>query len=183
MKFSKPANWIDGFRHDGLLYFAQRLEEMLFSYTDELYSVPVLNTHLLVKEYLETDEMIENRSIAEAQLKHIMEEFQDSFKSDVIIQNNLKEAEQKNILDKINTSNLANQKKIMTYLYEMLKNYHKWCASYIKEIVPQEVQKKKIEKALRCFVPELIGAGYSGEYIYHYAKKVFFEDPVSSMGH
>ena len=113
MKFSKPVNWIDGFRHDGLLYFAQRLEEMLFSYTDELYSVPVLNTHLLVKEYLETDEMIENRSIAEAQLKHIMEEFQDSFKSDVIIQNNLKEAEQKNILDKINTSNLANQKKIM----------------------------------------------------------------------
>ena len=181
MKFSKPANWIDGFRHDGLLYFAQRLEEMLFSYTDELYSVPVLNTHLLVKEYLETDEMIENRSIAEAQLKHIMDEFQDSFKSDVIIQNNLKEAEQKNILDKINTSNLANQKKIMMYLNEMLKNYHKWCASYIKEIVPQEVQKKKIEKALRCFVPELIGAGYSGEYIYHYAKKVFFENPVSSM--
>ena len=39
MKFSKPVNWIDGFRHDGLLYFAQRLEEMLFSYTDELYSV------------------------------------------------------------------------------------------------------------------------------------------------
>ena len=47
MKFSKPVNWIDGFRHDGLLYFAQRLEEMLFSYTDELYSVPVLNTCLL----------------------------------------------------------------------------------------------------------------------------------------
>ena len=39
----------------------------------------------------------------------------------------------------------------------------------------------KIEKALRCFIPELIGGGYSGEYIYYYTKKIFFEAPVNSI--
>lgn len=53
--------------------------------------------------------------------------------------------------------------------------------TYIKEIVPQEQEKKKIERALKCFVPELIGRGYSGEYIYHYVRKIFFERPVDSI--
>ena len=181
MKFSKPTNWINNFRHDGLLYFAQRIEEMLFSYTSELYSVPAMNTHLLVLEYLNTDETIEDRSIAEAQLKHIMEEFQYSFKNDIIIQNNLTEEECKNILDKLNTSNIVNRKKVMIYLFELLKKYGKWCVTYIKEIVQQEQEKKKIERALKCFVPELIGRGYSGEYIYHYVRKIFFERPVDSI--
>ena len=181
MKFSKPKNWTNGFRHDGLLYFAQRIEEMLFSYTSELYSVPAMNTHLLVLEYLDTDETIEDRSIAEAQLKHIMEEFQYSFKNDIVIQNNITEEECKNILDKLNTSNIVDRKKVMRYLFELLKKYDKWCVAYIKEIVPQEQEKKKIERALKCFVPELIGRGYSGEYIYHYARKIFFESPVDSI--
>lgn len=181
MKFSKPKNWTNGFRHDGLLYFAQRIEEMLFSYTSELYSVPAMNTHLLVLEYLDTDETIEDRSIAEAQLKHIMEEFQYSFKNDIVIQNNITEEECKNILDKLNTSNIVDRKKVMRYLFELLKKYDKWCVAYIKEIVPQEQEKKKIERALKCFVPELIGRGYSGEYIYHYAKKIFFESSVDSI--
>jgi len=38
---------IDG-RLDGLLYFSQRLDEMLFHYTVDLYKAPVLNTHLLL---------------------------------------------------------------------------------------------------------------------------------------
>lgn len=181
MKFSRPTNWIGNFNQDGLLYFAQRIEEMLYSYTDTLYSVPALNTHLLVLEYLETDESIENRTIAETQLKHIVDEFQGSFKSDVVIQDNLTEEECKNILDKLNTSNSTNQKKIMLYLWEFLKDYNNWCVAYIKKIVPQENEKKKIEKALRCFIPELIGRGYSGEYIYYYVKEVFFKTPVSSM--
>lgn len=181
MKFSKPKNWTNGFRHDGMLYFAQRIEEMLFSYTSELYSVPAMNTHLLVLEYLDTDETIEDRSIAEAQLKHIMEEFQYSFKNDIVIQNNMTEEECKNILDKLNTSNIVDRKKVMRYLCELLKKYDKWCVAYIKEIVPQEQEKKKIERALKCFVPELIGRGYSGEYIYHYARKIFFENAVDSI--
>lgn len=69
----------------------------------------------------------------------------------------------------------------MIYLFELLKKYGKWCVTYIKEIVPQEQEKKKIERALKCFVPELIGRGYSGEYIYHYVRKIFFERPVDSI--
>ena len=39
---------------DGLLYFAQRLDEMLFNFSIDLYKAPVLNTHSLLVEYLLT---------------------------------------------------------------------------------------------------------------------------------
>lgn len=40
--------------HEGVLYCAQRIEEMLMGYTSHLYKVPVYNSFLLVNEYLET---------------------------------------------------------------------------------------------------------------------------------
>lgn len=181
MKFSKPTNWTNNFRHDGLLYFAQRIEEMLFSYTSELYSVPIMNTHLLVLEYLNTARLVKEKTIPDSQLKNVMEEFQESFKSDSIIQENVGKNFCDDVLDKLNTSNVSYQEKIMWYLYSVLKQYPKWCISYLKRVVRQEKEKMKIEKALRCFIPELIGGGYSGEYIYYYTKKIFFEAPVNSI--
>ena len=37
---------------DGLLYFGQRLDEMLFDFSIDLYKAPVLNTHFLLTEYI-----------------------------------------------------------------------------------------------------------------------------------
>ncbi len=44
MKYSVPNNWNDSFDNDGILYFAQRLEEMLFDYSIDLYRMPLLNS-------------------------------------------------------------------------------------------------------------------------------------------
>lgn len=37
MKYSLPSNWSGDFENDGVLFFAQRLEEMLFDYSIDLY--------------------------------------------------------------------------------------------------------------------------------------------------
>ncbi len=39
--------------HDGFLYFFQRLEEMLFHYSDDIVRVPIHNTRTLIHEYLD----------------------------------------------------------------------------------------------------------------------------------
>ena len=67
---------------DGLLFFSQRLDEMLFSYTIDLYRVPVLNTHLLLREYIS---VYRDRAINDKYLKQIYEELRDSLNSDVVI--------------------------------------------------------------------------------------------------
>lgn len=85
MKYSVPNNWNDSFDNDGILYFAQRLEEMLFDYSIDLYRMPLLNTHGLAKEYCEVAKKVENNDIREYQRDAILEEFVDSFKNDIAL--------------------------------------------------------------------------------------------------
>ena len=181
MKFYKLDNWRAGFRHDGLLYFSQRIQEMLFYYSDHIYKAPVLNSYLLIREYINTADLVRRKIIKENHLKYIMDEFQDTFSKDIILINNIGEDQIKELLQKINSSSQDDQEKIMIYLLHILDDYNMWCKTYLKEVVVQEKEKKKIEKALRCYIPALIDAGYSHEYIYFLNRKIFFETHVDSI--
>lgn len=181
MKYFSTKNWSVDFRHDGLLFFTQRIQEMLSHHTNHISKCPILNTHLLVYEYINTYKLVNQHIINETNLKFILEEFKSSFISDPIISINLSKEIQKEILNRLDTSSFSSCDKIMRYLEHLLLDYPSWCRDYIREIVPQEKEKKKINKALSCFIPELIGIGYSQVYIYHLNFKIFHEDPVSSI--
>ena len=113
MKYDNLENWDKNFRHDGLLYFTQRINEMLFYYTDHIFKSPVLNTALLVKEYIKTAKLAKNN---DNHLKQIMDEFQNAFKRDIILNGHIDEHERTHILDKLNTSSSEEQFKIMEYV-------------------------------------------------------------------
>lgn len=52
MKFTINWNWDNRYGYDdGMLFFAQRIEEMLMYFTPHLYKVPALNTYTLIHEY------------------------------------------------------------------------------------------------------------------------------------
>jgi hypothetical protein len=154
---------------------------MLFYYTAHIYKTPVLNTYLLIREYLNVAELVKSKTINENHLKHIMDEFQDTFSNDLIIREHIDEDRRTDILQKLNSSTAQDQVKIMGYLLNVLGDYNLWCIEYLKEIVPQEKEKKKIERALRCFIPGLIGAGYSHEFIFYYNRYIFSDSKVDSM--
>lgn len=44
--------------NDGILYFSQRIDEMLKHSTYHIYKAPVLNTYLLIEEYLITADQV-----------------------------------------------------------------------------------------------------------------------------
>ena len=181
MKYDKLTNWAEGFRHDGLLYFTQRIDEMLFHYTDHVYKAPVLNTFLLVDEFIKTAKLVKEGTINENHLKQIMAEFQESIKKDIIVKEHIDEAEKTRFLQKLNSSSIDGQLQMMKYIKYILCDYNEWCKQYIKEIVPKEKEKKKIESAMRCYIPGLIAAGYSHEFIFFHNKEVFAKSPVSSL--
>lgn len=181
MKFKNQGNWSNGYKHDGMLFFAQKIEEMLLYYTCHLYKVPVYNSLLLIGEYLHVAKLANERKINEGHLKYILDEFLETFENDIVIKNSISESKIKYIIQRLNSSTILDQKRIMEYLYHYFINYDKLCVKYLKRIVKEEKEKQRIEKALRCYLPILIGGGYSQEYIYYYCNKVFGNDQPGSF--
>ena len=165
---------------DGLLFFSQRLDEMLFSYTIDLYRVPVLNTHLLLREYIS---VYRDRAINDKYLKQIYEELRDSLNSDVVISHYWGRDNIDRTLDAFKSIPGDARISFVEYLLHVTgeTKYYEWCRDYAKMIVPQNEQKEKIEGLLRCLIPELIGHGYTPQFIYWYNKKMLLNSTDPSI--
>lgn len=181
MKYSELDNWIDGFQDDSLLFFTQRVNEMLFHFTDHVFQTPVYNTALLVDEFLDNQGLVEEGTIGSKHLKHIMDEFLSSFKNDIVLNRHIDKAEKRDLLREINTPPLTERRVIMEYVKAVLDDYIAWSKIMLKEAIFQKKEKKEIDQVLRCFIPGLISSGYSHEFIYHHNIDVFYSKPVNSL--
>lgn len=181
MKFKNQGEWNNGYKHDGLLFFVQKIEEMLGYYTNHLYKVPVYNTYFLMWEYMHVAKLSKEKVINEGHLKYVLDEFIESFENDIVIKDNISKDKMDYIIQRLNSSSVLDQERIIHYLYHYFANYHEMCVTYLKKTVREEKEKKKIEKGLRCYLPVLIGGGYSQEYIYHYSSEVFGNDKLGSL--
>lgn len=181
MKFKINGQWNNDFKHDGLLFFAQKTEEMLFYYTSHLYKVPIYNSYFLMWEYLHTSKLVKEKVINEAHLKYILDEFLESFEDDIVFKNSIPEDKIKYIVQSLNTSSAIDQERIIHYLYHRFANYHDMCVTYLKKIMREEKEKKKIERALRCYLPTLLNGGYSQEFIYRYNNTFWTNREISDI--
>lgn len=104
MKYFTMNKHNDDSINDGVLYFAQRIDEMLNPSTSHIYKAPVHNTRTLIKEYLTTQDSVMTEQINNAHLKSVFEEFLESYKNDVIIKKFIGKEERNSILNKLNTN-------------------------------------------------------------------------------
>jgi len=178
MKLSIPT-WYPQVELDGLLYFAQRLDEMLFHYTIDLYKAPVLNTHLLLTEYLG---LLYNKEIGDKYLSYILDEIKLSLTKDPVVNRYWGRDNTTKVVQTLKNSSKQVQSSMIDYIYRIFggEEYHYWCYEYLKELVLQD-KKDKIEQVMKCYIPELIGRGYSSEYIYNFNKKCLLETSNPSM--
>ena len=165
---------------DGLLFFSQRLDEMLFDYTIDLYKVPVLNTHLLLREYISVLNQVE---ISNRYLPIILAEITSSLAKDPVVK---KYWGNDNVVKSLDALKILPDKAkaaMIEYLNHAFGDtrYLEWCCEYIKWIVTQNNQKEKIEQALKCFLPELIRKGYSSQYIYYFNRKCILQSDSPSI--
>jgi hypothetical protein len=167
--------------NDGILYFSQRIDEMLKHSTYHIYKAPVLNTYLLVEEYLITADQVKKGIIDQSHLKFIFEEFLESFDNDIIIKEYISEEEKTALVNKLNGSTEFDRNKVMHYILHRLSKYDYWCKEYLLKIAPQEKEKRLIEQALRCYIPGLIDRGYSSDYIYYHNKTVFNQSDKNDL--
>lgn len=177
MKYSVPYNWTDSFDNDGILYFAQRLEEMLFDYSIDLYRMPLLNTHGLAEEFCAVAQKVENNDVREYQRDVVFEEFIDSFKNDIVLKECWGQDNIEKILKSFGSSSDKEKYNTISYIKATFDNgiYYSWCEETIKKYVNCPKQKKKLEASMRCWLPELISLGYDADFIYSELRHMFFE--------
>lgn len=176
MKYSMPRNPECSLEIDGILYFAQRLEEMLFDYTIDLFRMPLLNTHGLTDEYCTVSKKVEKNEIREYQLNVVFEEFSASFKNDIVIKECWGQDNIDRIMKSFGSSSAQEKNDTIAYLNATFDNgkYYYWCVDTINKYTRQPKEKKKIESAIRCWIPEILSMGYNSDYIYNELKCHFF---------
>ncbi len=174
-------------KFDGMMYFAQRLQEATFYYTIDIYKAPLLNTNQLAREYIAVFESVDNndgnKNNVRNHLDEIKKEFLFSLEHDCVLKKFWGEENIKLIKNKIGSANNETVTQIMHYLKSIWDNcvYYNWCLDYARDIIQKPVEKKKIENAIRCLLPEFYAYGYCNEYIYKNTRKYFFDKRPKSF--
>ena len=193
--------------YNGLRFFAELSEELLFYFSHDSFKVPTLNFHYLCFEALDVINKIESGLLEKGNIVPILQEFICSYKYDPIVKdfydediNNLfslkdSEGKYKNTLKEIMqnpTSDLSIQrlKKCLFFLKDDLGRKSRYYNSGILKI-RELICKKNIDYSelellqqyTKIVLTELINMGYSQEYIYTSVKNVFFAEhnPVQNV--
>ena len=169
-------NWDEDEELNGLLLFAQLIDEMLFDYTIDTYKPPVLNTHSLCEELLDAIDEVKEGFLKEKSIEPIKEELVWSLQNDPaaksvlgyrynIILNYLRSSNNFNEL----SSNVAPLKNLLDLIYidEIKKE--------LKELVETPTDKEKITTLSKILISELLSNGYSQQYIFFETRKYFFQ--------
>lgn len=139
---------------DGYLFFVQRLQEMLFHYSDDIVKAPVHNTQTLLEEYVDTEKDVVKGSIKQYQLDIIAKEIKSSLMTDVIVRELYKYEvieEMAKFLDK-------DQRTAVHYIFNKIpkKKYYEICCKYLKENLSESNRKTEIEKGLRAWLELMV---------------------------
>ncbi|MCG7198698.1 hypothetical protein MD273_03060 [Marinobacter pelagius] len=84
MKLKNLSKWNLDNKLEPLLFFAQRMDELLFQYSLDSYKPPCLNSPFLVREALTVVEEVENGVLDESAIKTVIEELRWSLASDFV---------------------------------------------------------------------------------------------------
>lgn len=151
-------------QYDGILYFVQRLEEMLFHYSSDIARTPIHNTRTLIEEYLQNENEMKKGRVKAYQLDQILSELRASIESDKILIKNLGEEFVESVV-----RNLPSQQGDMVrYLKNKIPNktYFEMVKQYLQEQVVLPSHKDEIEFGLRAWIVEIVSYGHSSEYVY-----------------
>lgn len=182
MKFNSLHNWEYAQPLEGLLFFVQRIDEMLFDYTLDSYKPPALNAPFLCIEALRTIEDIENDLIDKTNLKHILEELQwairqDSAASEII------ELDQSYYLGDINDITSRNHKvKLEVLLSEIKPSLYLRKTEKIIYTATQNVKEKNlINNLAKTYLTTLKNIGFHNNHIYSKLNDYFYRGKVKNI--
>lgn len=161
LKFKNITRWELKPELDGLLFFAQRLDELLWDYTLDTHKPMTLNAPYLCAEALDLIGNIEAELIDAANLKPVLEELLWSVQQDPIAKSLLDVPIDQYVLIS-DGAKLSDQKIRLDALSRTLEpfRYLHRCFDAISEQV-KGVEKKALDLSIRTMVTTLVNMGVS----------------------
>ena len=174
MKYRSTSKWRKFDGQEGLLFFAQRADELLFDYTLDTYKPAALNSSFLCQEALALIGDIEKELIDKKNLTPVLEELLWSIKGDPVAKSLLDLPRHTYVLDH-NSEPLQSVRRKLDALARTLEShrYLDRCTELLGEAV-SEVAKGQIDLLARLFFTSLINIGVHKAHLYSKTIDFFF---------
>lgn len=198
VKKREYAHWKKTKCYQGVLLFAQTIEECTFPYSFESYKAPALNCHYLCYDISYTVRDIEAKVLMDGNFVPLAEEFEQMLNDDLFIGRMLpdrgallltknKNADYYDLTQETLAAKIKNYPEVAQYIKDLCETqdiYTKTlleiiCENADVEVLTQE-NKFAIYWASRMYVSELVNYGYSKQYVYSCVEKMFF-DPQKAV--
>jgi hypothetical protein len=160
---------------EGILFFAQLIDELLFDYTIDAYKIPALNSRTLALELLRSIEDYDVNVLRKGAIRPIVNELVNRLAKDAVIQEFIGDYFGQYI-DSLNKEQpIPELKAKVIFLINKLEDKYFFMAKkHLKEAILNPKEKERITRLTRDYVIELIDKGYSPQFIYHESEKFFF---------
>lgn len=192
MKKRDYANWKKTDHYQGMLLFAQTVEECTFPYSYESYKAPALNSHYLCYDINMTARDIEAKVLMDGNFVPLAEEFERMLDDDLFIGRIMpdrgvflltknKNADYYDLTEETLAAKIRNYPEVARYINDLCETQNMYLSTILDEICENvssqpfvKRNRMAIYNATRMFVTELINSGYNKQYIYSKVEEVFF---------
>ena len=166
----------------GMLYFVQRMDELLFHYSMDTYKVPTLNVKLLLQEYLNTVDSIKEGQLKDKNEVPVFEEIVWCLENDKIAQRVIGQSICEEFLKNNGSYDKGMKRKVCQLFLDKLtgKKYLEELEEELRNVIINN-SKKQIDSYARNFVRELTVLGYNSRYIFSRLNKIFYNSAVSDF--
>jgi len=177
LKAPNLNKWSLSLEVEGLLFFAQLVDELLFDYTIDTYKIPALNTRLLAHELNGALIEHEDNTLRYGAIEPIVKELRNRLKKDPVVKEILKDYFEEFVKSLIvSQNNLSDLKtSVIFFLNKISDKYLKLVQQLLKKAIADKPKsKERITTLTRTYIIELLAMGYSSEYIYFESERFFF---------
>lgn len=183
MRKNNLTSWTYTDSLECLLFFAQRMDELLFHHTTDTYRYSALSIRGLAAEYCAVYRDVNAGTLNKMNLNHIIDEFVSRLKDDDIAKDILTNEYVTWFIKNHGAWDIQNQYENLKYIGRKLSNrvYYSRLVNRLRELIIANNQKREINEKASVFVRELLDYGYNENYIYNILHETFFYQPVSSI--
>lgn len=201
MKKHILTQWERNQYFNGLLLFAQTLEESTFHYSYDSYKLPALNSHFLCYDILYTVRDLENKVLMDGNFVPLSKEFEYAIQNDSFIKTVIdpqdtllyaknKNGKYQNLVQEDYKTKIKPYSEIAKYIISISETNNNYLTCLLEQINDNiftdnfsQENSTAIYNLTRTLVTDLVNSGYSKEYIYATVLDVFFNSNVKVLCH
>lgn len=183
MQQNNLTGWSFDASLSSMLFFAQRVDELLFQHTTDTYRCMAVSLKGLSDEFCDVYKDSKAGLINEKNLGHIIEEFNDRLQKDPIAKTILSPEYVGRFAKNYGSWDTKTQHENVNYIGRKLSNgvYYDKIVGKLKSLIADNKEKNRIGELAALWVREIIDCGYNENYVYKVLHTVFFHEPVSSL--